>query len=173
MCLLLLVRWGQPYCLPSIPLGFLFYIRSCQYLLCTLRSKYGRGWLTLYRPGWLWHSPTPSQTWPAPLRETQRPKRIKSRSVIQTIRVCCYAHHDKSDLGKKERGIFEKETKGEGNLVSQHPHCMRCALFTHMHSVYNAGTVRPITYAHWLFKAMCHSISGNWVYSDVFLVIFL
>lgn len=27
--------------------------------------------------------------------------------------------------------------------VAQHPHCMRCAYVTYMHSVYNAGTVKP------------------------------
>lgn len=28
--------------------------------------------------------------------------------------------------------------------VAQHPHCMRCAYVTYTHSVYNAGTVKPI-----------------------------
>lgn len=28
--------------------------------------------------------------------------------------------------------------------VAQHPHCMRCAYLTNTHSVYNAGTVKPI-----------------------------
>lgn len=28
--------------------------------------------------------------------------------------------------------------------AAQHPHCMRCAYIIYLHSVYNAGTVKPI-----------------------------
>ena len=171
MCLLHLVRRGQPYCLLLIPLSSLS-VWPWHYLLCMLRSKWGPGWLTLCRPGWLLHSPTPSQTWQAPLRETQQSKgKSRAGRPFKTY-VYVAMHTTMETLGKGKSGLRSGNKRRKFGITASTLYAL-CSVDKYAQCVQCRGCKAHHLIAHCLFKAMCHSISGNWVYSDVFLVIFL